>query len=105
MSKSILQDNINQCYICGRNGYSDRLECHHIFGAANRNNSDKYGLIVYLCGDRCHRNGKQSVHKNAEISRILKAKAQQTAMEHYGWSEDIFRNIFGKSYLGGKYGN
>ena len=97
--KSILQDNINQCYICGRNGYSDRLEMHHIFGAANRNNSDKYGLIVYLCGDRCHRNGKQSAHKNVEISNALKARAQKAAIEHYGWNEDRFREIFGKSYL------
>ena len=101
MSKSILQDNINQCYICGRNGYSDRLECHHIYPSSNRNNSEKWGLVVFICGNCCHR-GKQGVHQNAELSNALKAKAQKAAMERYGWSEEKFRKIFGKSYLGGE---
>ena len=47
------------CWLCGRNGNGDPLECHHIFGGAMRKKSEKYGLKVYLCGDRCHRNGDE----------------------------------------------
>lgn len=38
------------CWLCGRNGNGDPLECHHIFGGAMRKKSEKYGLKVYLCG-------------------------------------------------------
>ena len=43
---------LRECFLCGRNGRGDRLERHHIFGAANRKLSEKYGLTVWLCGDR-----------------------------------------------------
>ena len=31
------------CWLCGRNGASDPLDAHHIFGGANRKLSEKYG--------------------------------------------------------------
>ena len=100
MAKSIIQEDKTHCYICERNGNGDPLEEHHIFfGTANRKISDKFGLTVHICGNRCHRLGKDSVHKNAQVCRILQAKAQQIAMQHYGWSEDDFRALIGKSYL------
>ena len=37
------------CWLCGRWGH---LEEHHIFGGANRKKSTRYGLTVFLCGDR-----------------------------------------------------
>lgn len=99
MAKSIIQEDKNHCFLCGRNGCIDPLEKHHVFGAYNRKWSEKYGLTVYLCGDRCHRNGKESAHRNAEAAQYLHEMAQKKAMEHYGWTEDDFRSIFGKSYL------
>lgn len=100
MAKSIIQKDSSYCYLCERHGNDDRLEEHHIyFGIANRSKSEKYGLKVHLCGNRCHRLGKESVHKNIKVCRELQAHAQRIAMKHYGWSVEQFRAIFGKSYI------
>lgn len=99
MAKSIIQEDKKHCFLCGKNGHGDPLEEHHICGGFNRKWSEKYGLKVYLCGDACHRNGKGSAHRNAETAQYLHETAQRKAQEHYGWTEDQFRSIFGKSYL------
>lgn len=88
-----------KCFLCGRNGNGDRLELHHIFGAANRDKSDKYGLTVYLCGERCHRLGRLSVHQNAEVMEYVHKYGQRLAQEKYGWTKEEFREIFGRNYL------
>lgn len=90
---------MRECWICGRNGRGDRLERHHIFGGANRKLSEKYKLVVWLCGDRCHRTGKYAVHQNADIMHELHKFGQLKAMEENGWTKDEFREIFGRSYL------
>lgn len=71
----------------------------HIFGGAYRNKSEKYGLVVYLCGERCHRNGGNAVHRNGNQMRLLRRYGQLKAMQEQGWTEDDFRREFGKSYL------
>lgn len=88
-----------RCFLCGRNGSQDRLERHHIFGGANRSKSEKYGLVVYLCGDRCHRNGKDAAHRSRETREYLRAYGQKKAMEEQGWSTEDFIRIFGRNYL------
>ena len=75
------------------------LDCHHIFGAANRNKSEKYGLKVYIHHSKCHIFGENSVHRNAEVDRALKAMAQKIAMRRYGWTIEDFRKIFGRNYI------
>lgn len=99
MTKSIITDDKTHCFLCGKNGNSDRLERHHIYGGINRNNSEKYGLVVYLCGNECHRCGKNSVHMNKISRLILQRLSQEIAMRHYKWTESDFIRIFGKSYL------
>lgn len=101
MAKSIIQTDRERCYICGGYAlYNDPLDEHHVFnGNPNRALSEKYGLKVYIHHNRCHIFGKQSVHQNADVDNALKAKVQQLAMEHYGWTVDDFRHIFGKSYI------
>lgn len=96
---SILQENKTHCFLCGQNPCGDPLDKHHIYGGANRNKSEKYGLFVFIHHNKCHIFGKMSVHQNAEINNALKARAQKAAMEYYGWTVDDFRNIFGKNYL------
>lgn len=91
--------NEKRCFLCGRNDPGDPLERHHIFGGANRKKSEKYGLVVYLCGNRCHRNGRSAVHKNGDQMRRLRRYGQLKAMEEQGWTEENFRREFGKSYL------
>ena len=57
MAKSIMQrgSDWDFCYICGRNHTADPcgLETHHVFGGANRKFSEKYGLKIHICGERC----------------------------------------------------
>ena len=97
--KSILQEDNTHCFLCGMNANLEPLDCHHVFGGANRKKSEQYGLKVYLHHSKCHIFGKDSVHQNNKISNKLKAIAQQKAMEHYGWDVETFRSIFGKNYL------
>lgn len=99
MANSILQEDKTHCFLCGQNPCGDPLDKHHIFGGANRNKSEKYGLFVFIHHNKCHIFGKNSAHQNGEVNRKLKAEAQIKAMEHYGWTVDEFRAIFGKSYL------
>lgn len=56
-------------------------------------------MVVYLCGNRCHRNGENAVHVNAENNRKLQRYAQKKAMERYGWTIGQFRAVFGRNYL------
>jgi len=96
--RSIIQKDRTRCFICGKNAQADYfgLDEHHVFGGPNRKLSEEYGLKVYLCHHSCHLHG---VHKHNGMNKALKATVQQMAMEHYGWTVDEFRRIFGKSYL------
>jgi hypothetical protein len=98
MTKSIMQEDNTSCFLCGRNGSSDPLELHHCFpGNPNRKHSDEDGLVVWLCGNRCHRNGNMSAHKSAVTAELLKAEAQKAYEEKHSRSE--FMTRYGKNYL------
>lgn len=89
-----------RCWLCGRNGADDPLERHHIFfGQGMRRLSEKYGLVVYLCGERCHRNGKEAVHRNGETNQQLHEYGQRKWMSENNGTIEDFRKIFGRSYL------
>lgn len=90
---------MKECWLCGRNGNGDRLEVHHIFGGSRRPLSDMYGLTVCLCGNRCHRMGMYSVHRNAKTMQLLHEYGQRKATQEQGWSVDEFVKVFGKNYL------
>lgn len=88
------------CYICGENhqyGFN-RLEEHHVFGGPNRDWSEIFGLKVYLCGDKCHRNGKKSAHRCGETMQMLHEAGQRAFEEHHGTREEFMRT-FGRNYL------
>ena len=89
---------MRKCFLCGRNGRGDRLERHHIFGGPRRNLSEQYGFVVDLCGDRCHRNGEYSAHKNKDIALYLHQEGQRMA-ENDGMERADFIRLFGKNYL------
>ena len=100
--ESILQKDRDRCFICGRNAHADfcGLEEHHCFeGYGRRQISERYGLKIYICGDRCHRNGPKSVHKNAKVDRAVKKYAQKKAMKYYGWTIEQFIEKFRKNYI------
>ena len=90
---------MRKCFLCGRNGNGDPLELHHIFQNAYRNKSDKYGLTVWLCGERCHRLGTYSAHKNGDVMKYLHQYGQRKAMKEQGWTVKQFREVFGQNYL------
>ncbi|MBP3703704.1 MAG: hypothetical protein J6I65_07955 [Lachnospiraceae bacterium] len=98
MAKSIMQEDDNYCYLCGANGTCDLLHWHHVFGGPNRKHSEKYGLKVRLCGQKCHENGSNAVHRNRKVDLELKAAGQRAFEEVHGSREDFMR-IFGKNYL------
>lgn len=95
MSKSIIQKDTSRCFLCGG---TVGLEEHHIFGGANRKWSEKYGLKVVLCGIKCHREGKDSAHKNRKTADSLK-RLGQIAFEAKHGDREKFMSIFGKNYL------
>lgn len=90
--KSIMQ-NSKECFLCHTTNW---LENHHIFGAANKKNSEKYGLMVYLC-HYCHNEPPNGVHHNAENMSKLRATAQAKFEETH--TREEFMSIFGKNYL------
>lgn len=99
MSKSILQSDWDTCYMCGRNRVADPcgLEEHHVFGGSNRRFSEKYGLKIHICGERCHRNGPDAVHRNRKTDLAIKAAAQKAFENIY--SHEEFMNIFRKNFI------
>lgn len=99
MSKSVMQADWDICYVCGRNRVADPcgLEEHHAFGGANRKLSEKYGLKVHICGERCHRNGADAVHRNRKTDLAIKAAAQTVFESEH--SHEEFMRLFGKNYI------
>ena len=99
--KSIMQKKEDRtCYLCmmlhSDNSVKQTQEHHAVFGTANRKLSEKYGLKVYLCLEH-HEEGREAVHKNAQIARMVKKEAQKAFEKR--WPELDFRAIFGKNFL------
>lgn len=90
---------MRECFLCGKNGSSDPLDKHHIFGGANRKKSERFGLTVDLCHHECHIFGKHAVHNDANVMQRLHEYGQRKAMSENGWSIDDFIREFGRNYL------
>lgn len=97
--KSIIPGNAKgTCYLCGKHGYTHE---HHIFfGEGNRDNSEEYGLKVYLCVE-CHETGPEAVH-NCERTRRYLEKIAQREFERQIGSRRQFIKIFGRNCLNDK---
>ncbi len=74
------------------------LHRHEIFFGKNRQNSIKYGLVVFLTPEQ-HNMSEHGVHFNPEFDKVLKQLGQRAAMEYYGWSISDFIFHFEKNYL------
>ena len=91
---SVFTDDMDKCIFTG----SPYVERHHIYGAANRSLSEKYGFVVPLRYD-LHPNGAGANPEYREqIDKHLKQMAQKYFEEHYG-DRDDFIKTFGRSYL------
>lgn len=92
MGQSIITDNLEQCYICKRKP----VEIHHIvFGVANRDLSDKFGLIVPLCREH-HQDGAEAVHRNKNANLYFKRLAKKQFEKHF--PQYNFTEVFGKDW-------
>ena len=84
--------NERKCYVCGT---TSNLHKHHIYFAAFRSVSEKYGCWCYLCG-RHHNQSNEGVHFDRNLDLQLKRKCQEEFSKHY----DIdFTSVFRKNYL------
>ena len=85
----------DKCYVCGtiRN-----LHRHHVFhGTSNRKQSEKFKMVVYLCGYH-HNLSNEGVHFNKKLDLQLKQEYQVKWESQYG-SREEFRKVFRKSYI------
>lgn len=86
--KSVVTDDTEKCFICGRYG---GLEKHHLFGGSSRKLSEKYGLWVMLC-HWCHNEPPYGVHFNAEAMDYLHREGQKAFEKNHSRKE--FLEIF-----------
>lgn len=90
--ESIITTDMEHCFICK----TAPAEIHHIiFGTANRDLSDKFGLVVPLCAKH-HRTGNHAVHKYKAADLYFKRLAQEQFAEIF--PQYNFRQIFGKNW-------
>lgn len=90
--RSAIQLDDRACLVCG----SEVTEEHHIFFGANRKQSERWGLKVYLCPE--HHRGQNGVHHNRAFDLELKKQAQLVFEEDLGTHAE-FMKIFGRNYL------
>ncbi len=92
MRKSILVDDMEYCYLCGR----PKDGIHHVLHGSRRAVADKLHLVIPLCND-CHTLAPYAVHHNPELDERLKRWAQrvyESKHSHEEWMKKV-----GKSYL------
>ena len=90
--ESIITADMEHCFICRKTP----VEIHHIvFGTANRDLSDKFGLVVPLC-EKHHRTGQHAVHQYRAADLYFKKLAQERFAEFY--PHHNFQQIFGKDW-------
>lgn len=86
-------DPFRECAVCGS---TYNIHKHHVFGGANRKNSEKFGLVEDLC--YYHHNGSdEGVHFDKDLDLYFKQKHQKEFEREY--SREYFMEIFGKNYL------
>lgn len=87
--KSIIQEK-KECFFCET---TNDLEEHHIFEGRNRQNSERYGLKVWLC--HRHHTADEGVHFNPIEEKLLKIIGQLYFEKKY---EKDFIEIFRRNY-------
>ena len=92
-------DEVCECWLCGKNGCGDPLDKHHIFGRAYRKKSERYGLTVPLCHSECHIFGEHAVHNDPDTMQRLHEYGQRKAMTEQDWTVRQFVTEFGRNYL------
>ena len=74
---SILTDNLNQCYECGKTKDQTRIDIHEIFKGSNRKASMKNGFCIPLCRE-CHQRTEVDIKFYKKKKKICKTKFLET---------------------------
>ncbi len=91
--KSVIQTE-KKCFACGQ---TYGLELHHVFfGTANREQSEKYGMTIWLT-PFWHRDIRRGIHFDRAFDLQVKQFAQRKFEETH--THDEFMKIFGRNYL------
>lgn len=92
---SVFTDDLDTCIITGqKKSEYVSVEIHHIFGAANKANSEYYGFIIPLVPE-WHELASYSIHQDRNLELYWRRKCQDYWLKHYGTREE-FINVFGK---------
>ena len=92
---SIFTDDLSTCHITGdTKSRGADIHIHHIFGAANKTNSEKFGFIVPLRAD-WHDMADYGIHFDRDLDLYYKRECQKYWLKHYG-SKEEFIAVFGK---------
>ena len=92
---SVFTDDLSTCIITGLSKkHGAEIEIHHIFGAANKANSEKYGFIIPL-QDLWHKLANYSIHQDKELDLYYKRLCQEYWLNNYGTKEEFIKE-FGK---------
>ena len=70
---SILTDNLNQCYECGKTRDQTRIDIHEIYKGSNRQASMKNGFCIPLCRE-CHQKTENDIKFYRKFQKICKSK-------------------------------
>lgn len=92
---SVFTDDLDTCVVTGlskRDGAA--VDIHHIFGAANKAASERYGFIIPVVPE-WHTLASYSLHQDMSYNVYWKKKCQEYWLEHYGTKEE-FIAVFGK---------
>lgn len=92
--RSIFTEDLKSCYITGA---TEGVEVHHIFGAADKGMSEKYGFLLPLRSD-WHRGEKYSIHEDRAFSIRMRMLCQDYYVNVLGKSEGEWRSEFRKWY-------
>lgn len=91
---SIFTSDLNTCYITGSNKDCADIHIHHVFGGANKANSEKYHFLIPLRAD-WHDMADYGIHFNRELDLKIKRLCQEYWLEHYGTKEEFIK-VFGQ---------
>lgn len=100
--ESIFTSELSKCFLTGctsgwYNGENGELtyykiHIHHIFGASNKANSEKYHFLIPLRDD-WHNMSSYGVHTNRDLELRLKKICQEYWLLAYGTKEDFIKTF------------
>ena len=82
---------MRRCRICG----APATDRHHVFGGPNRPNSERYGLVVWLCR-RCHGEIHFGEHGREMAEKLRKEFQLKFQKDNPGVR---FEDVFHRNYL------